>query len=189
MGFSNGCAELTLKKPPPLVPSCLMATCEAAGPTASTLLRAQLVPLASAVGCSSVAVWIGPKVCTTPCETSTQRQHQRQRQQDVERAAGQIHPEVADGPGGVARKPARQRDQHRHAGGRRDEVLDRQAEHLGQVAQRGLAAVALPVGVGGEADGGVEGESAETAPKPCGLSGRKPWSLAAGRRRPASPAG
>ena len=25
MGFSNGCAELTLKKPPPLLPSCLIA--------------------------------------------------------------------------------------------------------------------------------------------------------------------
>ena len=25
VGFSNGIAELTLKKPPPLVPSCLMA--------------------------------------------------------------------------------------------------------------------------------------------------------------------
>ena len=36
VGFSNGCAELTLKKPPPLVPSCLMAICEAAGPTART---------------------------------------------------------------------------------------------------------------------------------------------------------
>ena len=38
VGFSNGCAELTLKKPPPLVPSCLIAICEAAGPTAMTLL-------------------------------------------------------------------------------------------------------------------------------------------------------
>ena len=34
--FSRGCAELTLKKPPPLVPSCLMAICDAAGPTAMT---------------------------------------------------------------------------------------------------------------------------------------------------------
>ena len=31
-GFSNGCAELTLKKPPPLVPSSLIASCEATGP-------------------------------------------------------------------------------------------------------------------------------------------------------------
>ncbi len=33
-GFSNGCAELALKKPPPLVPICLMASCEATGPCA-----------------------------------------------------------------------------------------------------------------------------------------------------------
>ena len=31
-GFSNGIAELTLKKPPPLVPSSLMISCEATGP-------------------------------------------------------------------------------------------------------------------------------------------------------------
>ena len=34
LGFSNGCAELTLKKPPPLVPSILIASCEATGPIA-----------------------------------------------------------------------------------------------------------------------------------------------------------
>ncbi len=37
-GFSNGWAELTLKKPPPLVPSILMASCEATGPTAIVCL-------------------------------------------------------------------------------------------------------------------------------------------------------
>ena len=36
VGFSKGCEELTLKKPPPFVPSCLIAICEAAGPTAMT---------------------------------------------------------------------------------------------------------------------------------------------------------
>jgi len=30
--FSNGIAELTLKNPPPLVPSSLMISCEATGP-------------------------------------------------------------------------------------------------------------------------------------------------------------
>ncbi len=35
VAFSNGIAELTLKKPPPLVPSCLIAIWEAAGPRAS----------------------------------------------------------------------------------------------------------------------------------------------------------
>ncbi len=36
VAFSKGCAELTLKKPPPFVPSCLIMICEAAGPTAMT---------------------------------------------------------------------------------------------------------------------------------------------------------
>ena len=33
VGFSKGCDELTLKNPPPLVPNCLIAICEAAGPS------------------------------------------------------------------------------------------------------------------------------------------------------------
>jgi hypothetical protein len=45
--------------------------------------------------------------------------------------------------------------------------VDGEAEHLGQIAHRRLAAVVLPVGVGDEADGGVEREvrrhGAETA--------------------------
>ena len=32
VGFSKGCALFWPKKPPPLVPRCLMAICEAAGP-------------------------------------------------------------------------------------------------------------------------------------------------------------
>ena len=38
LGFSNGWAELALKKPPPLVPSILMTSCEATGPWAITCL-------------------------------------------------------------------------------------------------------------------------------------------------------
>jgi hypothetical protein len=47
--FSNGCAELTLKNPPPFVPSCFIAICEAAGPTANTC-SAIAFPFASVVG-------------------------------------------------------------------------------------------------------------------------------------------
>jgi hypothetical protein len=36
LGLSNGCALLALKKPPPFVPSSLIASCEATGPIAST---------------------------------------------------------------------------------------------------------------------------------------------------------
>ena len=32
LGFSNGWAELALSGPPPFVPSCLIASCEANGP-------------------------------------------------------------------------------------------------------------------------------------------------------------
>ena len=46
LGFSKGCAELALKKPPPLVPISLMISWEATGPWA--------------------IVWVAPfRVCTT----------------------------------------------------------------------------------------------------------------------------
>ena len=82
---------------------------------------------------------------------------QRDRQQHIERDAGEIDPGVADGLGRVAGETADQRDDDDDAGGGGEEVLHRQAEHLGQVAHRRFAAIALPVGVGDEADGGVEG--------------------------------
>ena len=46
----------------------------------------------------------------------------------------------------------------RDAGRRRDEVLHGQAGHLHEIGHRAFAAIVLPVGVGDEADGGVEGE-------------------------------
>ena len=61
LGFSNGKALLTLKKPPPLVPSNLIASCEATGPKERV--------------CSApVKVWTSSEplsVCTTPWETRT----------------------------------------------------------------------------------------------------------------------
>jgi len=43
VGFSNGCALLALKKPPPFVPSCLMAICEATGPAGITCCAPSMV--------------------------------------------------------------------------------------------------------------------------------------------------
>ena len=57
-----------------------------------------------------------------------------------------------------AGKAADQRDRKHDARGRRQEVLMGEAEHLHEVGQRALATIVLPVGVGDEADGGVEGE-------------------------------
>ncbi|KAG1278016.1 hypothetical protein G6F64_014679 [Rhizopus arrhizus] len=39
VAFSNGCAELALKKPPPLVPRRWMASCEATGPIANVCVE------------------------------------------------------------------------------------------------------------------------------------------------------
>jgi len=56
VGFSNGWAEFTPKKPPPLVPSCLMAICAAAGPRAMTC----------SCPSSPVTVTAPSRVCGTP---------------------------------------------------------------------------------------------------------------------------
>ncbi len=59
LGFSNGIALLTLKKPPPLVPSSLMTSCEATGPSASVCSPPASVPKVS----------YGDRFWITPCET------------------------------------------------------------------------------------------------------------------------
>ena len=56
VGFSNGCAELALKKPPPLVPSILIASWLATGPRISVCFAPSSV----------VASIDDRKVCGTP---------------------------------------------------------------------------------------------------------------------------
>ncbi|KAG0763588.1 hypothetical protein G6F22_018396 [Rhizopus arrhizus] len=102
-------------------------------------------------------VLVGAEVLDHALADERQRQHEGQGQQHIQRAADHVGPEVADGGRAVPRQPADQREQDGDAGGGRDEVLHRQRQHLRQVAHRGFAAVALPVGVGDEADGGVQG--------------------------------
>ena len=77
VGFSNGCALLALKKPPPLVPNSLMISCEATGPWAITCSLTTVVcglPAASGAVtvCGSItdALSYGRRFWTTPCETS-----------------------------------------------------------------------------------------------------------------------
>ena len=59
VGFSNGCALLALKKPPPLVPNSLMISCDATGPCAMVCFAPSTV----------VTTSYGRRFCTTPCET------------------------------------------------------------------------------------------------------------------------
>ncbi len=72
--------------------------------------------------------------------------------------SGHIDPEIADGGRRGARKAAHQRESHRETGRRRQKVMHGEAEHLGQMAHRGLAAIILPVGVGDKAHRCVERE-------------------------------
>ena len=62
VGFSNGWAELALKKPPPLLPSSLIHSWEAIGPEGDGLLARPGASSRSAVGSH---VW------GTPCQTRT----------------------------------------------------------------------------------------------------------------------
>src|SRR5262245_60847375 len=59
VGFSNGWALLALKKPPPLVPNCLMISCDATGPCAIVCVAPSTV----------VTTSYGFRFCTTPCDT------------------------------------------------------------------------------------------------------------------------
>ncbi len=61
VGFSKGWAALALKNPPPLVPSILMITCEATGPTAMVWIAPSGVTAANEAA----------KVCTMPWPTSS----------------------------------------------------------------------------------------------------------------------
>jgi hypothetical protein len=70
VGFSNGCAALALKKPPPLVPSILIATCEATGPArwSDAVWRAMPRTRAAAMAmpaAADVKLWM---VSATICE-------------------------------------------------------------------------------------------------------------------------
>ena len=99
---------------------------------------------------------VGLQSLRHPSSAKEKGEHQRQRQQHVNRGAGRVNPEIADGGRLLAGKTANER--HRHGDARRSgaEILDRQRCHLDQIAERLLAAVCLPVGVGYEAHGGIE---------------------------------
>src|SRR5262249_61998231 len=97
-GFWNGCGELTVKEPPPLVPSCLIAICDAAGPSGSTCCVTSLPP-SPATGCSSSTGAYGANVCTTPSAASTSADT-TERGSDQERAVRtQAAQEVRPGGG------------------------------------------------------------------------------------------
>ena len=101
---------------------------------------------------------VGAEILRHALPDEEQADDDADRQQDVERAAGEIDPEVADALGRAPGEAADQRDRQRDAGRGRDEVVHGEPRHLDEVAHRRLGHVGLPVGVGVEAHRRVEGE-------------------------------
>ena len=97
-GLLNGCAELALKNPPPLVPSCLIASCEASGPPG---IACSVIAVA---GVGSVERRLvdrdGDDAVTEVLDDALGDQHdgehQAERQQDAQHGSNEIDPEVAE---------------------------------------------------------------------------------------------
>ena len=101
---------------------------------------------------------VGVEVLDHALRDEDQRAHNTDGQQEIERAAHEIYPEAAKVLRAAAGKPAHQRHRQSNAGRGGDELVKGQAGHLGQIAHGLLASVVLPVGIGGEAGGGIEGQ-------------------------------
>ena len=93
-----------------------------------------------------------------PLPHQHQRKHECERKEDVESRPREVGPEVPDRGAPPAGEAARERREDRHPRRRRDEVLNPQSQHLRQIGEGCLAAVALPVGIRGKAERGVERE-------------------------------
>ncbi len=65
MGFSNGCAELTLKKPPPLLPSCLIAIQPATGPPGMSCFTPSTVVTAWKPWKFAITPWLPRRTANT----------------------------------------------------------------------------------------------------------------------------
>ena len=140
-------------KPPPLVPSSLMISWDATGPSAIRLRRAferrcidvriEIVGHAIQTSTSAKMSEIGISTHSVVRVRSTQKF-------PIVFALRRANPRIT--AAAIAIPAAAER-----------KLCDVSPEHLGQVAQRLLARVGLPVGVGGEARCGVEGESGRYA--------------------------
>ena len=162
VGFSNGCALLALKKPPPLVPNCLMISCDATGPCAIICSRTR-----SAAACRPRRRRDGLRVDDRDLVVRLEVLHhalrdEEQRADDRRSAAAPRATRAPCRPRSCRACPlllgdaADEGDRHRDADRRRHEVVIRQPGHLREIAHGRFAAVGLPVRVRRERHGGVE---------------------------------
>ncbi len=155
-GFSNGCAELALKKPPPLFPISLMTSCEATGPP--------------------TMVWCWPASVLTACADGEVVDHaargqdqgpdERQRQQQPDACTWSGLPRSCPaGPSCDRMNPRTSAMAIAMPTAADTKFCTARPRHLHDVAHGGLAGVVLPVRVGGERDGGVPRQRGRDAGK------------------------
>jgi len=91
---------------------------------------------------------------------------QTDRQKQIEIRPHHVHPEVADGLGGMAGNAPYQGGGDSNPRGGGNKIMKRQSHHLRKVGHRGFAAIALPVGIGGKTGRRVEGQIGAERAKP-----------------------
>ena len=155
VGFSNGCDALAFMKPPPFVPSILIATCEAMGPCAIVWVvmrpllhhracRRRLDDVAFVVlfstwivkGSRSLALVVGLEILDHALRDQEHGEDEADGQQQVIGHPHEVHPEIANGLGRVPGDAAHQGggDGDAHGGG--SEVVERQPHHLREDRKR-----------------------------------------------------
>ena len=98
------------------------------------------------------------EILNHPLRHQKDREDEANGQQQVIGHAHEIDPEIADGLGRMARDRPDKRGGDGNAGRGGNEIVKGQRDHLREIRHGGFAAVALPIGVGGETDRGVESE-------------------------------
>ena len=98
------------------------------------------------------------EILNHPLRYQKDRKDETNGQEQVVGQAYQIHPEIADGLGRMARDRPDERGRDRNASCGGSEIVKSQPDHLREIRHGGFAAVVLPIGVGSEADCGIEGE-------------------------------
>ena len=187
VGFSKAEAEFAPLKPPPFVPSCLIATWDDCGAErydrlGHLLHRRRIIGIdESPLGINAHRLQklhhlIALKRLGRSLPYSHQSEHQRQGQQHVEHRAHDIDEEVPELAAVRRCQAPQQRECHRDADGRRKEVLHRQTNRLREVAQIRLTGDRLPIGVRHKARRHIEGRierkprKALGVPRQCALA-------------------
>ena len=146
VGFSNGTAEFELKKPPPSMARCLIASCEATGPRAIVCDAPWRV----------VAVACPESVCGTPCQTRMAASTIDNGQEDVDQRAVEVNPEVPEVRCASDARSRERRPRVRPSRLRRTRTC---CSAMPAICKRhdsvGLASVELPARVRDQARGGV----------------------------------